>query len=257
GLTWCDEHSAPFTWMTRSQLNLCIIDNADSVMKYENAIASIPVTKQEKPKAPAHKKTNAPHSSVSFIDPPNIVLGGSSSKLLSALSSKLKFPPKSETRDDNLLTKIKNKTAVLKIQTLKSTVSKTNGDNSIHSNEAERETLVQSKSSCNIMPNSKTPKPVGGKTVISKPKTPPPPPPPCKQKPLATLIPQIDTEKMALLRETSADEVACQQAPKCDDDDVRGIGGSLDSLDNFHVELKIPSGSDTVPKTGFDFLDNW
>lgn len=244
--------------MTRSQLNLCIVDNADSVRKYENTIASIPVTKQQKPKAPAHKKTNAPHSSVSFIDPPSIVLGGSSSKLISALTSKLKFPPKSETRDYNLLTKIKNKTAILKIQTFKSSVSKTNGGNCVWSNEAERGTLVHSKSTCTVVPHSKTSKPVGSKSVISKPKTPPPPPPPCKQKPLATLCSQVDTEKMALLPESSANEVAGKQSAKCDDDDdVRVIGGSLDSLDNFHVELKIPSGSDTVPKTGFDFLDNW
>ena len=256
-MTWHDEHSAPFSWMTRSQLNLCIVDNADSVRKYENTVASITVTKQQKPKVPAHKKTNAPHSGVSFIDPPSIVLGGSSSKLVSALSSKLKFPPKSETREDNLLTKIKNKTAVLKIQTFRSSASKTNGGNCVHSNEAERGTLVQPKPSCNLMPNSKTSKLVGGKAVISKPKTPPPPPPPCKQKPLATLSSQNDTEKMALLQESSADEVAGQHSAKCDGGDVRGIGGSLDSLDNFHVELKIPSGSDSVPKTGFDFLDNW
>jgi hypothetical protein len=243
--------------MTRSQLNLCIVDNANSVGKYENTIASIPITKQQKPNAPAHKKTNAPHSSVSFIDPPNIVLGGSSSKLVSILSSKLKFPPKSETGDDNLLTKIKNKTAILKIQTLKATVSKANGDSSIHINKAERETLFQGKSSCTVISNSKLPKPVGSKPVISKPKTPPPPPPPCKQKPLTMLSPQIDTEKTALLRESSADEVASQQLPKCDYDDVRDLRGSVDSLDNFRVELKIPSGSDTVPKTGFDFLDNW
>lgn len=255
-MTWHDEHSAPFSWMTQSQLNLCIVDNEDNMRKYENTIASIPITKQQKPKAPAHKKTSAPHSSVSFIDPPSIVLGGSSSKLISALTSKLKFPPKSETRDDNLLTKIKNKTAILKIQTFKSSVSKTNGDNCVHSNEAERGTLVQSKSSCTVMPNSKTSKPVGGKAVISKPKTPPPPPPPRKQKPLATLSSQVDTEKMALLPDSSANEVAGKQSAKCDDD-VRGIGGSLDSLDNFRVEFKIPSGSDTVPKTGFDFLDNW
>lgn len=243
--------------MTRSQLNLCIVDNADSVRKYENTIASMPVTKQQKPKAPARKKTTAPHSSVSFIDPPSVVLGGSSSKLVSAISSKLKFPPKSETRDGSLLTKIKNKTAILKIQTFKASWNKSNGDNCVRSNEAERGTLVQSKSSCTVMPNSKTSKPIGSKAVISKPKTPPPPPPPCKQKPLAALGSQTDTEKMALLPESSADEVAGQQAAKGDDDDVRGIGGSLDSLDNFHVELKISSGSDTVPKTGFDFLDNW
>jgi len=230
------------------------VDNADSVRKYENAIASNPVTKQQKRKAPAPKKANAPHSSVSFIDPPSIVLGGSSSKLISALSSKLRFPPKSETRDDNLLTKIKNKTAILKIQTFKSSMSKTNGDNCVRSNEV----MVQSKSSCTVMPNSKTSKLVGGKAVISKPKNPPPPPPPCKQKPLATLSSQTDTENVALIPESSANEVAGKQSAKCDDDDdVRGIGGSLDSLDNFHVELKIPSGSDTVPKTGFDFLDNW
>lgn len=256
-MTWHDEHSAPFSWMTRSQLNLCIVDIADNVRKHENTIASIPVTKQQKPKAPAPKKTNAPHSSVSFIDPPSIVLGGSSSKLINALTSKLKFPPKSETRDDNLLTKIKNKTAILKIQTFKSSVSKTNGDNSVCSNEAERRTLVQPKSSTAV-PNSKTSKPVGGKGVISKPKTPPPPPPPCKQKQVATLSSQTDTEKMALLPESSASEAAGTQSAKCDDDDdVRGIGVSPDSLDNFHVELKIPSRSDTVPKTGFDFLDNW
>jgi hypothetical protein len=230
------------------------VDNADNMRKHENTIASIPVTKQQKPKAPAHKKTNAPHSSVSFIDPPSIVLGGSSSKLISVLTSKLKFPPKSGIGDDNLLTKIKNKTAILKIQTFKSSVSKTSGENCVRNNEAERGTLVQSKSSCTVMPNSKTSKPAGGKAVISKPKTPPPPPPPCKQKPVATLSSQTDTEKVALLPESSANEVAGTQSAKYDDD-VRG--GSLDSLDNFHVELKIPSGSDTVPKTGFDFLDNW
>jgi hypothetical protein len=65
---------------------------------------------------------------------------------------------------------------------------------------------------------------------------------------------------VALLQESPADEVAGRQSPKCDNEgnhDVRCSDGSLDSFDNFHVELNIVSRSDTVPKTGFDFLDNW
>jgi hypothetical protein len=259
GLTWRDEHSAPFTWMTQSQLNLCVTDNAEHGRKPQNTAASMPGTYQQKLKVSPHKKFHAPHSSVSFIDPPDIVLGGSSSKLVGTISSKLKFPPKSGTGDDNLLTKIRNKTAVLKIHTLKSTASKTSGDNSVHSNEAEREILVQSKYDCAVIPSLKLPKPGGGKAVISKPKT-PPPPPPCKQKPQTVPSPQINSEKVALLQESPADELAGLQPAKCDHEDNHDVGcsnGSLDSLDNFHLELKIPSRCDTVPKTGFDFLDNW
>lgn len=237
--------------MTQSQLNLCVIDEAEPVRKCQNTTANTPITNQQK--TSPHKRINAPQSSVSFIDPPNVVLGGSSSKLVGAVSSKLKFPPKSGTGEDNLLTKIKNKTAVLRIQTSKSTASKTNGDSSV--NEAEREILVQSKNNCSVIPSLKLPKPGGGKAVISKPKT-PPPPPPCKQKPLTVPSPHIDSEEIALLQESPADELAGHQSQKCDYD-VICTGGSLDSLDKFHVELKIPSTSDTVPKTGFDFLDNW
>lgn len=236
--------------MTQSQLNLCIIDEAEPVRKCQNTTPNTPVTNQQK--TSPHKKINAPQSNVSFIDPPNVVLGGSSSKLVGAISSKLKFPPKTGTGEDNLLTKIKNKTAVLRIQTSKSTASKTNGDNSV--NGPEREILVQSKYKCSVIPSSKLPKPGGGKSVISKPKT-PPPPPPCKQKPLIVPSPHIDSEERALLQESPADELG-HQSQKCDYD-VICSGGSLDSLDKFHVELKIPSTSDTVPKTGFDFLDNW
>jgi hypothetical protein len=175
--------------------------------------------------------------------------------LVGAISSKLKFPPKSGTGEENLLTKIKNKTVILRIQSSKLTASNMNGDSSVHTNEADRETLVQSKYNCSVIPSSKLPKPGGGKAVISKPKT-PPPPPPSKQKPLTVPSPHIDSEKMALLQESPADELAGQQLPKCDCD-VICSDGSLDSLDSVNVELKIPSKSDTVPKTGFDFLDNW
>lgn len=238
--------------MTQSQLNLCIVDEAESVRKCQNTTANIPVTNQQK--TSPHKRINAPQSNVSFIDPPNVVLGGSS-KLVGAISSKLKFPPKSGTGEENLLTKIKNKTVILRIQSSKLTASNMNGDSSVHTNEADRETLVQSKYNCSVIPSSKLPKPGGGKAVISKPKT-PPPPPPSKQKPLTVPSPHIDSEKMALLQESPADELAGQQLPKCDCD-VICSDGSLDSLDSVNVELKIPSKSDTVPKTGFDFLDNW
>jgi hypothetical protein len=238
--------------MTQSQLNLCIIDEAEPVRKCQNNTANTPATKQRK--TSPHKRINDAQSNVSFIDPPNVVLGGSS-KLVGAVSSKLKFPPKSGTGEDNLLTKIKNKAVVLRIQSSKVTASKMNGENSVHINEADRETLVQSNYNCSVIPNLKHPKSGGGKAVISKPKT-PPPPPPCKQKSLTVQSPQIDSEKMALLQEGPADELAGQQSAECDCD-VICPGGSHDSLDDFHVELNIPSKSGTVPKTGFDFLDNW
>jgi hypothetical protein len=235
------------------------MENTEHVRRRENVVANIPVINQPKPKASLHKKIHSPRSAVSFIDPPNIVLGGSSSKLVGAISSKLKFPPKLGNGDNNLLTKIKNKTAVLKIQTLKNTVSKASGDNSIHNNQPERGILVQSKYNCTVTPSSKLPKPGGGKAVISKPKT-PPPPPPCKQKPQTVPSPHTDSEKVALLQESPAYEVAGRQSPTCDiegNHDVRRSDESLDRFYNFHVELNIPSRNDTVPKTGFDFLDNW
>ncbi|KAJ4444719.1 hypothetical protein ANN_06516 [Periplaneta americana] len=254
GLTWRDEHSAPFTWMTQSQLNLCSVDNAEPIRKRLNTISNIPVSSQQKQKFSPSKKTHTSHSSVSFVDPPSVVLGGSSSKLAGAIASKLKFPPKSGNEDDNLLTKIKNKTALLKIQTLKSTVSKTAGDISCNSKEAEREILVQHKSNSSVVCSAKS-KQGGGKAVISKPKT-PPPPPPCKPKSQSIPAPPVDSEKTALLQESLGDDLADQQLQKQGREDKRHSDTSLDSLDNFHVELKIPSGTDTVPKTGFDFLDN-
>ncbi|PSN49116.1 hypothetical protein C0J52_07237 [Blattella germanica] len=251
GLSWRDEHSAPFSWMTQSQLNLCNVDNAEPVRKRLNTIANIPVNVQLRAKPSPNKKPQVSHTSVSFVDPPSIVLGGSSSKLTGTVPSKLKFPPKVGNGDDNLLTKIKNKTAVLKIQTLKSTVGKTGSDSSSHANEGEREVLVQPKPIC-VVPSSK-PKSGGGKPVISKPKTPPPPPP---VKPRAPPPPpsKVVSEKTALLQESPGVVLTSQNVMK---GKVKRSSGSLDSLDNFHIELKIPSGSDTVPKTGFDFLDNW
>ncbi|KAJ9578250.1 hypothetical protein L9F63_005520 [Diploptera punctata] len=253
GLSWRDEHSAPFMWMTQSQLNLCNVDNAEPIRKRLNTIANIPVGSQQKLKTSPNKRPHTAHTSVSFVDPPSIVLGGSSSKIASTVASKLKFPPKVGTGDDNLLTKIKNKTAILKIQTLKSNVGKTNNNSSSHNNEGEKEILVQPKPNCSIVPSTK-PKTGGGKSVISKPKT-PPPPPPIKTKPPAPSAP-VDSEKIALLQESPGNELSSQNEVRRTGN-VRNSVGSLESLDNFHLELKIPSGTDKVPKTGFDFLDNW
>ena len=239
-------------WMTQSQLNLCNIDNIEPVRKRLNTVSNFPISGQHKLKISPSKKPQTAHTSVSFVDPPSVVLGGSSSKITSIVASKLKFPPKVGNGDDNLLTKIKNKTAVLKIQTLKSNVSRTSGETSSYNNEGEKEILVQPKTNCSVVPIIK-PKVGGGKSVISKPKT-PPPPPPVKTKPPAPSIP-IDSEKTALLKESPGDELSSNIELR--NSDNKNSVGSIDSLNHFHIELKIPSGTDTVPKTGFDFLDNW
>ncbi|XP_066990981.1 uncharacterized protein C1orf198 homolog [Anabrus simplex] len=252
-LVWRDEHSAPFSWMTRSQLDLSIFCDKNQLdvkmSPLRNRDASIP----SKSKTGPSKQVQLSQQD-SFVDPPSIVLGGSTSKLASALSPKLKFPPKSSSGDDNLLTKLKNKTAVLKIQSIKSVISKNGGENiGTRGDDAERQTLVQPRNNCSVVPNHRLSK-SGHSKPVSKPKTPPPPPPiKPKQAPEPTRT-NADPEKKALLQESPATE---QMSKSQEEETIGKIEGDLDSLEDFHIDLNNPVQGDDVPKTGFDFLDNW
>ncbi|CAG2058757.1 unnamed protein product [Timema podura] len=234
GFSWQDEHSSPFTWLTQSQLNLNIFKDSEiSTKKSRGSLES------QEPLVPTKK----PPSVYSFVDPPNIVLGGSTTKLVS--NTRLKFPPKSSNTEDNsegLILRLKNKTAVLKIQSLKSVVGRS-GIKKVN-NTQENESLVTANNKCTVVPSLKLLKPVGVKSAISKPKNPPPPPPPVKS-PL-TEKPHHEFETKALLSTTSTKDYMSPM----------NINKILLEKEK-HFEDFNPSTSGSVLKTGFDFLDNW
>lgn len=241
GIKWRDEHSAPFSWMTRSQFNLSLIDGGGDDGKSSS-----------KPNYSATKLNPVESKNLlikdSFVDPPNIVLGGSSSKIAS-IKSKL---PQKVGGDENLLMKLKSKTAVLKIHsTLKSAISKSGTENYVTKAEgSEKEILVQPKANFSIVPGSKLSKPAMSKQLIAKPRTPPPPPPTKGRSVNESNSSAI--ERKALLSEYSVPE----KLGICEESTQTNINAdSHEIFDEFYVNLKNPSKD--VPKTGFDFLDNW
>lgn len=243
-MKWRDEHSAPFTWMTRSQLNLSIMDSPEKDTNKSYLFSSDNLL------TPLKKAINTPEG---FVDPPDVVLGGSSSRLAASLSPKINLVTKKPNGEDKLLTKLKNKTAVLKIQTsLKSTVGKPEPEKVPCQSDNDKQALVQTKI-IRSTANMKNMKSLGSKPPVSKPKT-PPPPPPTKQKVTSETKLEEDPERKALL----PDVPSCRQMSKESKEHlVVNSTSSIDSidLDDFHINLNSPSKD--VPKTGFDFLDNW
>ncbi|XP_049943059.1 uncharacterized protein C1orf198 homolog isoform X1 [Schistocerca serialis cubense] len=242
---WRDEHSAPFTWMTQSQLNLSIMDSTEKDSRKP------PLQSSDTLFTPSKKPFT---TSDGFVDPPDVVLGGSSSRLAASLSPKINLATKNPCGEDSLLTKLKNKTAVLKIQTtLKSTMGKPEPERVPCQSDNDKQALVHTKTIRSTSNNLKNTKNLGNKPLVSKPKT-PPPPPPTKQKHISETKLEEDPERKALL---PGAPTSGQNSKETKEHLVVKSTTSIDSidLDDFRINLNSPSKD--VPKTGFDFLDNW
>lgn len=322
-MTWRDEHSAPFSWLTQSQLNLTL--SGDKVTLFNSL--SPPQVKPRlapfrsphtQPKNDSTVKSNAKETDSEseitnnasgngepFIDHPRVVLGGSAgntAKLASVIGAKLKFPAKGngaqssngtgnstsqsvdDTQSSSLLSKLKNKTAILKIPTSLKNVAngKSSSENASKSKsgESDRENLVQGKNMINILP-AKHNKPMAPKPPVSKPKTPPPPPPPpSKRKSSCEGMATMDPERMALLGDSWSSELSAAQSSKsatmksAADSLAMTTTDSASDMETASTSVRSPSvtsppretapdfmepiaGADNIPKTGFEFLDNW
>lgn len=321
GLTWRDEHSAPFSWLTQSQLNLNLLGDKMAILN----CASPP---QVKPRHPPFRSplsppkvestlksygkeadnisencSNVNSNPESFIDHPRVVLGGSAgntAKLASVIGAKLKFPVAAKGNgnslngtgnnapqnvEDNqslsLLSKLKSKTAILKIPTSLKNVAngKSNSENVSRnkSGESDRENLVQGKNMINVLP-AKHHKAMAPKPPVSKPKT-PPPPPPAKRKSSCEGMAAMDPERMALLGDSWSSELSAAQSSKSATmksaaESLAMATDSASDMETASTSVRSPSvtsppretapdfmepiaGADNIPKTGFEFLDNW
>lgn len=319
GLTWRDEHSAPFSWLTQSQLNLSLMGDKSAILN-----ASPPQVKPRlapfrsphtQPKAENGVKANGNKienstdlsknctgNIESFIDPPRVVLGGSAgntAKLASVIGSKLKFPatgkgngaqssngtsnnssqPVEDAQSPSLLSKLKSKTGILKIPASLKNVANGKGsteNNSRNKNgDSDRENLVQGKNVINVLPakHNKAPAP---KPPVAKPKT-PPPPPPSKRKSSCEGMAAMDPERMALLGDSWSSELSAAQSSKSATmksaaESLAMATDSASDMETASTSVRSPSVTsppretapdfmepitDNIPKTGFEFLDNW
>ncbi|KAF4526953.1 hypothetical protein B566_EDAN015453 [Ephemera danica] len=226
GIKWRDEHSAPFSWLTRSQQDLRIFGSDDPVPSSSHqklSKSSTPVRKS-RPKPPAPP---APMQ-LQHMDPPSLVLGGSSADLITCTS------PTKQT----ILNKLISKTAVFKLPF----AGKVAGPAEARSCSAELESLL-SKDGCGV-----TPKIV--KPSVLKPKSPPPPPPakPAKKMPPPTLPkPQkVPTPEAAEEKEEEFQEMRAE--------DQKEGSPLLPATPSFEID---DNSASAIPKTGFEFLDNW
>ncbi|EEB18432.1 conserved hypothetical protein [Pediculus humanus corporis] len=204
GVSWRDEHSAPFSWKTPSQIDLTIFTSSNGDNVITNGGFNITKTRQtyvanELQQSDKNLQLKLDKSDTDLktlnLSPEsaNVVLVGTCSKL-SGFCSKLKFMPSksysyevqtvlttptvSSSNDTGFLDKIKA-SAVLKIQnTLKfvgsksSDLKKSSNANGVNVNgDNDTQNLVQFKCPATIVKmNKPSPK-------VSKPKSPPPPPP--------------------------------------------------------------------------------
>lgn len=303
GLSWRDEHSAPFSWKTPSQIDLRIFGTSkiESPTKPQVTKNIFQAKSKESTKLEngitnhdtdlwAHKvlsEKNGIKKNIDTPDSPNIVLGGTSSKI-SGLCSKLKFLPgkscsyevktvisypPNTPNSNNLLDKIKG-SAVLKLQnTIKLVGGKTYvAAEKKSANETETENLVQTKNTITV---TKLQKP---SPKVAKPKSPPPPPPILKAKLEETdgneagktnnmivvknnktdksLPLKDDMETVALLEDNSLSSFRSGDHDSISFDKVtHDLSDELNSLSTDFTPLSGPS--DNIPKSGFDFLDNW
>lgn len=290
GLSWRDEHSGPFSWKTPSQIDLSIFGSKsspenDTDVVYSNKINktckefSSPkkiwgngVANGEESKQKTHAEKNGFKKHVETPDSPNVVLGGTCSKI-SGLCSKLKFlpgksfsyevktvvTPSNHANDVNILEKIRA-SAVNKIQNTIKLVGGKAEKKAVEVDESEN--LVHGKEAVTIVRLQK-PSP-----RVNKPKSPPPPPPP-SLKPLQkseepskkpNQIYENDSENAGLLQDNSDHSL-----PSADQDSAtfdvqskvtRELSGDINSMSTECTPLSGPS-FDNIPKSGFDFLDNW
>ena len=249
--------------------------------------------------------SNVNRNPESFIEHPRIVLGGSAgntAKLASVIGAKLKFPVGNgkgngnslngttnnathnveDNQSSSLLSKLKSKTAILKIPTsLKNVaIAKSNTENVSRNKhgESDRENLVQGKNIINVLP-AKHHKAMAPKPPISKPKT-PPPPPPAKSKSSSEGMEAMDPERIALLGDSWSSELSAAQSSKSATtmksaaESLAMATDSTSDIETASSSVRSPSvtsppretapdfmepisGSDNIPKTGFEFLDNW
>ncbi|CAB3368847.1 Hypothetical predicted protein [Cloeon dipterum] len=224
GVKWRDEHSAPFSWLTRSQQDLRIFGSNDPqpTPTHKKSKSSTPVRKSKAPAPPVCPENH--------MDPPSLVLGGSSAQLIEEDEN---LSPSKKT----ILNRLISKTGVFKLPF----PSKLNGNNDTE--EVENENLL-------------TPRQVSAKIVkpsVLKPKLPPPPPPKRKE-----TSPDDDgqTSLEALSPEdavTTEDEFSDARSDwKVETDgDTPLLTPASPALGDFDA------ASAGIPKTGLDFLDNW
>ncbi|XP_063219363.1 uncharacterized protein C1orf198 homolog [Bacillus rossius redtenbacheri] len=242
--SWHDEHSAPFSWMTRSQLDLKISCDHEAVYPGDEVPAASSFLEDQKTMSVLTTKE-------SFIDPPGIVLGGSTSKFANPTEFENKYTSKANNNEERtLFGKIKFSAAILKNQTIKSALNKAGIDSS-HKKFAgcENDVLLKTKNKCTVVPSSKILKQSVVKPVILKPKS-PPPPPPNRSKSLLEENFQNFSETKSLLHE-SLHVTSKNYSTKPD------LMNKTDSFDTNQKDTSSQSVDISVPKTGFDFLDNW
>lgn len=222
--SWPDEHAAPFSWKTRSQQDLSVfVDTSVNLSQLTQSTAS------------AKSGVKGNYSDISF-EPPNVVLGGSSSRIVSGQQGILSKSENSNVSSRNN----KSKSVILRIQTTALPPKKLDNRHNVHSM-GESDNLVKHNGQCKVSRSQSK--------SIPKPKTPPPPPPPKLklQNQVSSSCRDKDGKKESLI----------VPASKTTGTTTQESSAYLDALDDFNVNINTPVMCDSLPKTGFDFLDNW
>lgn len=228
-MSWTDEHSAPFSWKSKSLLELC---------NTEKCVSTLP-NGPIKPKRLMPTKTEKVEGdalSADTVDSASYAAGP-----FSQFCAKLKSLPGQSYQvahsfdEKGILSKIKNN-AVGKLQsTIKMIGGKMNGPS------CEGDLLVVGGGAVIVPRTDKI------STVISKPTSPPPPPPP------RVLLRKDQAETPLLEPTTPILQPKCNASAKESIPDI--FYGSNENI--------APDGENNmsdsviVPKSGFDFLDDW
>ncbi|KAK6635794.1 hypothetical protein RUM44_001048 [Polyplax serrata] len=298
GNLWRDEHSAPFSWKTPSQINLAIFTTSNEDICTAGDISTVkskqktiqPLTSEKTFDLKFQKKDtwNTNEDKTDFkentLSPEsNVVLMGTCSRL-SGLCSKLKFLPSksysyevqtvithpTDSNETSFLDRLKS-TAVLKLHNTLKLMGGKGSDKKMSESKAV-DSLIQTKGAPTIVKLSKT------SPKVSKP-TSPPPPPPVLSLPLRsdateegkngknliyvksniseTYQEEMDSEKMNLLQEKDFLSTDLESGEQ--DSQLRFVHEVSDDFNTLSTECTPLSGptTDTIPKSGFDFLDNW
>jgi len=238
-------------------------------------------------------------NSDSFVDDPQVVLGGSAgstAKLAAVIGSKLKLTPVSAPKHSGttsdtsaqdapstgLLSKLKNKTAILRIPASLKGVTSPKSDSRNKSDKGDKVSLVQKRNNINVAPAKSTKNPAPQPPVL-KPKGPPPPPPIHSKSVIDDNKGSADVEKVALLGDSWSSELSAAQsstlkstastlkstveslAMATDSSDVDLGSSTTTMLSPYETSprqtdpefMQFVSESGSIPKTGFEFLDNW
>lgn len=226
-MSWSDEHSAPFSWKSKSLLELCNTGTCVS------ALPSEPIKPMRFTQA-KNEKADCEALSGDTVDSASIPSGP-----FSQFCAKLKSLPGQSYQvaqafdEKGILSKIKSN-AVGKFQsTIKMIGGKINGPG------CEGDMLVVGGGAV-IVPRT-------DKIIISKPTSPPPPPP-------RVLLCKDQAETPLLEPETPVLQPKCNTSVRKSVENDNSFGND----DNVTPETENNmSDSVIVPKSGFDFLDDW